>query len=130
MQERESSHVLMLILLGIACVLGAIVIAYPFLYVEEPSAVVVLTDGGSGTGETEPSLLVNINTATEDELQELQGIGPVLAKRILEYRQENGNFEQLEDLKNVSGIGEKTFEKIRSQITLGDFSETEKQETM
>lgn len=122
MRERESSNVLMLILIGIACVLGAIVIAYPFLYVEEPDAVVVLTDGGSGTGQTEPSLLVNINTATEDELQELQGIGPALAKRIVEYRESNGNFERLEDLKNVSGIGDKTLEKIRSQITLNDLS--------
>lgn len=117
MPEKESKYLLH-ILLGIACLLGAVMIAYPFLYVQEPSPVVVITDGGSGIGQTDAVVLIPINTASEEELQELQGVGPVLAKRIVEYRQANGGFERLDDLKNVTGIGEKTFEKFRNQITL------------
>ncbi len=124
MREKEQND-LLYILIGIACLLGAVVVAYPFLFVQEPSPIVILTDGGSGIGQTDTMGLVNINQASEEELQELQGIGPVLAKRIVEYRQANGSFERLEDLKNVTGIGDKTFEKFRHQITLSR-TDTEK----
>lgn len=117
----QDSHpnVILHIFLGIACLLGAVVIGYSFLFVDEPTQVVVLTDSASDIGEME-SVLVDINTATEEEFEALQGIGPVLAKRIVEYRQANGGFDRLEDLKQVAGIGDKTFEKFRSQITLGN----------
>jgi competence protein ComEA len=60
---------------------------------------------------------VNINTASADEMaQELTGIGPVLAQRIIDYRETNGAFKQIEDLKNVSGIGDKRFEDIKDSI--------------
>ncbi len=124
MREKEQND-LLYILIGIACLLGAVVVAYPFLFVQEPSPIVILTDGGSGIGQTDTMGLVNINQASEEELQELQGIGPVLAKRIVEYRQANGSFERLDDLKNVTGIGDKTFEKFRHQITLSR-TDTEK----
>ncbi|NEY19725.1 competence protein ComEA [Bacillus ginsengihumi] len=62
--------------------------------------------------------LVNINTADETELQTLTGIGPSKAAAIIEYREKNGFFKKVEDLKNVSGIGDKTFEKIQSSITV------------
>lgn len=124
MPKNEQKDLLYL-LLGIACLLGAVMVAYPFLFVQEPSPIVILTDGGSGIGQTDPAALVNINQASEQELEELQGIGPVLAKRIVEYRQANGRFEHLEDLKNVAGIGDKTFEKFRHQITLNSM-DTEK----
>lgn len=68
----------------------------------------------SGTGN-----LININTADAKELQELPGIGPVLAERIIQYRMEHGYFARPEDLKRVSGIGDKTFEKMAPLVTVG-----------
>ena len=64
------------------------------------------------------SELVNINTADSSELQSLPGIGATIAKNIVEYRKENGNFETIEDLKNVSRIGDKTFDKLKDLITV------------
>lgn len=60
--------------------------------------------------------IVNINTATQTELETLPGIGPSLALKIIDYRKENGKFTSIEDLKNVSGIGESKFENIRKYI--------------
>lgn len=60
--------------------------------------------------------LVNINTADLTELQEIKGVGPSMATKIIAYRKENGKFKSKEDLKNVKGIGEKTFEKIKNSI--------------
>lgn len=65
---------------------------------------------------TSSSNLININTSNSALLQTLPGIGPVLAERIIEYRNRNGYFISIEDLKNVSGIGEKKFEGIKDLI--------------
>ena len=62
--------------------------------------------------------LININTADKDELTKLRGVGPVIADRILEYRTNNGAFENIEDIKKVKGIGPKTFEKMKDSITV------------
>ena len=61
---------------------------------------------------------ININTATQAELEEITGIGPSLAQKIIEYRESNGKFKDIEALKNVSGIGDKKFESMKSQITI------------
>lgn len=61
---------------------------------------------------------ININTATQDLLATLPGVGPALAKRIVDYRERNGEFKRIEELMNVKGIGEKSFEKIRPHITV------------
>lgn len=63
------------------------------------------------------SNLVNINTATEEELEALPGIGSSKAKAIIEYREKNGEFKTIEDLKNVEGIGTKMYEAIKEYIT-------------
>ena len=60
---------------------------------------------------------ININTATSQELQTIRGIGPTMARRIIEYRQTSGGFSTVDDLTNVKGIGEKTLEKIRDSVT-------------
>ncbi|WP_409289385.1 helix-hairpin-helix domain-containing protein [Peribacillus sp. SCS-37] len=69
--------------------------------------------GGSVPGGDEK---VNINTADEAELMTLTGIGPSKAAAIIEYRTREGGFKKPEDLKNISGIGEKTFEKLKESI--------------
>lgn len=87
--------------------------------------------GGSGSGSGSASAggsgaemvgisggRININTADVTLLQQLTGVGPVTAQKIVDYREQNGKFQSIEDLKNVSGIGEKTFEKMKDDITI------------
>ncbi|MBI3261395.1 helix-hairpin-helix domain-containing protein [Candidatus Berkelbacteria bacterium] len=61
---------------------------------------------------------ININSASASELESLPSIGPKLAERIIEYRTANGSFKSIEEIINVKGIGDKTFEKFRDQITI------------
>ena len=77
--------------------------------------------GGTGTDGSQRAAdysdgKININTADSRQLQELDGVGPVTAEKIIEYREENGRFRDVEDIKNVSGIGDKTFEKMKDDI--------------
>ncbi|USD15812.1 helix-hairpin-helix domain-containing protein [Priestia megaterium] len=83
---------------------------------EIPTSSPVSSISSSGTSNDQP--LVNINTANTDELQTLNGIGPSKASAIISYREENGLFQTVEDLGQVSGIGEKSLEKIKAQITV------------
>ena len=61
---------------------------------------------------------INLNQADESELQTLPGIGPSKAAAIIEYRETNGSFKDIADLKLISGIGEKTYEKLKEQISV------------
>ena len=61
---------------------------------------------------------VNLNKASEAELQTLTGVGPAKATAIIEYRDQNGGFKKVEEVMEISGIGEKTFEKFKDQITV------------
>ena len=65
---------------------------------------------------------VNINTATKEELNVLPGIGPVKAQAIVDYRKANGPFKSLDDLKKVNGIGDATFNKLKSDIAISGAS--------
>lgn len=65
------------------------------------------------TGKT-----VNINQASLEQLATIKGVGPVMAKRILEFREKNGPFKRAEDLLSVKGIGEKKLETLKGQISL------------
>lgn len=73
-------------------------------------------DSLTGSGMT-TSGLININTADSTTLQEIPGVGPATADKIIAYRSENGRFASKEDIKNVSGIGDKTYEKMKDKIT-------------
>lgn len=91
---------------------------------EEKEIVENMEDGvviiGSGTSNGNDSknedVKININTANVKELQKLSGIGESIALRIVTYRKENGKFNSIDDLKNVSGIGENKFNKIKNNI--------------
>lgn len=78
--------------------------------------------GGGGTrlegtgGNLSP--LININSADSTELQKIPGVGPATAEKIIQYRMQNGSYKKTEDLKNVSGIGDKIYEKMKSMITV------------
>lgn len=66
----------------------------------------------------EKSKKISINTASKDELMKLNGVGEAKAESIIKYREEVGLFKSIEDIKNVSGIGEAAFEKIKDNITI------------
>jgi len=63
-------------------------------------------------------VLVNLNTATIDQLQTLPGVGPVLAQRIIEYRDHHGGFAAVEDLRKVTGIGDARYNELKSLVTV------------
>ncbi|RQM92738.1 hypothetical protein COR53_11425 [Staphylococcus pettenkoferi] len=76
------------------------------------------TTTGSASSNSSVDKQVNINTATESELQSIPGIGPSKAKSIIEYRDTNGAFDSVEKIKEVNGIGEKTFDKLKDYLTV------------
>ena len=78
-------------------------------------------DGSPGrSGEVPLTAKVNINTATADELDTLPGIGAEMARRILSYRTANGPFKSIEDIQQVTGIGDATYQKLKDLITVGN----------
>lgn len=80
---------------------------------------IISTDNKSSTNSSDKeSSIININTATLDELMTLDSIGNAKAQAIIKYREENGNFQTIEDIKNVSGIGDTLFAKIKNKITI------------
>lgn len=79
-------------------------------YITEEAGTNVIIEGNESGNK------VNINTATQAELETLPGIGPSTALKIVNHRKENGKFEQIEDIKNVPGIGEAKFESLKEEI--------------
>lgn len=87
-------------------------------YVSEESGEEVIQEGSVEAEESTQttSKVVNINKANQEELMTLPGIGESTAQKIIDYRKENGNFQTIEDIKNVSGIGDSKFNQIKSLI--------------
>ena len=71
------------------------------------------TGGSATTGG-----LINLNSASQSELESLPGVGPSYAKSILDYRSTKGGFKSINDLKNVKGIGDKRFEDLKDLVTI------------
>lgn len=82
------------------------------------NALVVAQSSDTQKPAVSASKVVNINTAGQTELESLPGVGPSLAKKILEFRQKNGGFKAPADLMAVQGIGEKKFEQLKSLIAV------------
>ena len=81
----------------------------------------LLAQGTQTTGDAraaKPAVVVNLNTATVAQLETLPGIGAKVAARIIEYREKKGPFKKVEELMNVQGIGEKSFLKLRAQLSV------------
>ena len=94
-----------------------------------PVVAVALLLAGQSSAQTPPSKanataaktssLLNLNTATAKDLERLPGIGAATAARIIDYRTKKGPFKKIEELMNVQGIGEKSFLKLKPEITVG-----------
>jgi competence protein ComEA len=80
-------------------------------FVERSGSVTIPLDGPAGE-------LINLNTASSDQLEQLPGIGPATAQKIIEFRQANGPFAAVEELQNVSGIGPSKMEQVRDLVTV------------
>lgn len=88
--------------------------------IPKPGEAVALADDGTGTaqGAVVPGARVNLNLATQAQLEELPGVGPVLAQRIITHRQTKGRFTSPRQLLEVSGFGPKKYESVKDQITV------------
>lgn len=75
-------------------------------------------ESSSSATVTPGSTLVNLNTATQSQLEELPGVGPSYATAIIDFRSKNGGFKSVEDLRDVKGIGDKRFEDLKSLVTI------------
>lgn len=90
---------------------------------EDGQKILIPTLGDSASAEeakkisdAQKDVKVNINTANDDELRTLDGVGPATAEKIINHREKNGKFKSIEDIMDVSGIGEKTFERLKDDI--------------
>jgi competence protein ComEA len=84
----------------------------PSIGEEVPTEVHEIISGLEGDGK------ININLADQSQLETLPGIGPSKSQKILKYREENGSFESIEEIMNIAGIAEKTFENLKDLITV------------
>lgn len=103
------SHEKYLILLMLVFI--PILFAVSFFSHKEPNII-------SATESVSTPYYIDINTATADELTTLDGIGPAIAERIINFREKNGNFKNPEDLCKVPGIGSSTLNKIKDYIVI------------
>ena len=85
--------------------------------VPRKGATAIAAGVGDGAGGA-PAGPISLNTATPDQLDELDGVGPATAQKILEWRKEHGGFRSVDDLKQISGIGPKRFEALKDKVRM------------
>ena len=90
----------------------------PALFLGKPDFIAVPNEDQPQQSVQDKPPLLNINTASAEELESLSGIGPQMAKRIIQYREEHGNFASVDALTEVKGLGEKTLEKLKPFIAI------------
>lgn len=112
----------LLIIIPIAIILLAMYVGQNYIrtHSDEKMRLLSIETIPPNEDETTKPLLININTANAAELTYLPGIGEVKAKRIVEYREKHGSFKSVEEILNVNGIGDSTFENIKPYITVED----------
>jgi competence protein ComEA len=93
---------------------GALVLLALLMMTSAPGTI------GAEKSREDQDAIVNVNTAGLEELMSLPGMGEAYARRVIAYREKYGPFEKVEDLLNVRGIGDKTLEKIRRRVTVGE----------
>ena len=89
----------------------------PALFLGKPDFIAVPNENQPQQSVQDKPALLNINTASAEELETLSGIGPQMAQRIIQYREEHGNFTSVDALTKVKGLGEKTLEKLKPFIS-------------
>ena len=126
--QRIESRVIVSIVVALAHTVIAVVgwsvvnrprVVEPVVSMASPSALsavehVPVVCASPGTGTT----LVNLNTASTAELESLPGVGPVMARRIVDWRQAHGTFTDIRELREIEGIGDKVFRRLASLVTL------------
>lgn len=122
--KKPRLHMLVLV----TCVFAAFVLGFfagrnlnrtPVQIQALPASTEAIQETVSDTEAPTEGGIVDINIATSEQLQTLPGIGPVLARRIIDYREANGPFQSVGELINVTGIGEKKLESIWNLVTTG-----------
>lgn len=115
MRKNEIRQITVLVVI----VLFSLIVMIAFVWLRSSAVEVYnVTNNVTVTAEKYVENKININTASPDELQNIAGIGEVIANRIVDYRSDNGSFESVYDIVAVKGISQNLFEKIRPYITV------------
>ena len=88
------------------------------LMTQDAGSSTIISNSETDNGENSKEVKVNINTANKEKLETLPGIGETTAQKIIDYREANGKFNNIEDIKNVSGIGDAKFNSLKDKITV------------
>ena len=118
-KENESKSLSERILVAIALLMAAGLVGYNAFFSKNAVEItenLVTSEALEQDEETKSSEIININTASSEELEKLSGVGKAMAKRIVEYRDTHGGFANKEEIMNVKGIGKKVFETIKNNI--------------
>lgn len=109
------------ILIGLGILFCAVIIGFNLFFVREPAQTILLTEPTEENVSANPvqpakNGKINLNSASAEELETLEGIGPVLAQRIVAYRNQAGVFSSVAELSQVDGIGEKTLAMLQEKV--------------